>query len=164
MKLSDFSSVLQLGVGLHTGTVLLQAITEFASAPLSKRIERLAKIARLRRERFVREKRNTDAIVAIEAEISDAQSALELKKVHLFFEYKIAALINAIFAFFLYYLLVLAAVAADTEVSPFEATSLASVSIGPALITLIVLTLRWQYHTFRVRATVKKVESRIFTT
>lgn len=164
MKLSDFSSILQLGVGLHTGTVLLQAVAEFASAPLSKKIERLAKIARLRHERFKREGRGTNAIEAVEAEISDVLSALELKKVQLFFEYKIAALINALFAVYLYYYLVLAAVSGDTDVSPYEAGALAFVSSAPAIVTLIVLALRWHYHTGGLRATVKRIGSIIFTT
>ncbi|MGY3495912.1 hypothetical protein [Bradyrhizobium sp. USDA 4502] len=162
MKLSDFSSVLQLGVGLHTGTVLLQSIAEFASAPLSKKIERLVRIARLRRERFKREQRATDNIDAILDELLDAQTNLELKKVQLFSEYKIGALINVIFAVFLYYYLACAAMAPETDVGTVEGWALVLISVSPATLTLIVLAGRWFANTGGVRTSVKGLESKIF--
>jgi hypothetical protein len=162
MKLSDFSSVLQLGVGLHAGTVLLQAIAEFASAPMSHRIERLARVAQLRRQRFEHDGKDTSAIEAIQSDILDAQSALELKKVWFFMEYKIAAAMNSIVALTLFGFLVWAAIVADYEVSPRLAFLIVFLSAGPAILSLLTLWWRWHSNTNGIRTTIQKQEGRLF--
>ena len=45
MKLSDFSSIVQLGVGLHAGSAFLQLVSELASTPLVRRAKRLERLA-----------------------------------------------------------------------------------------------------------------------
>jgi len=74
---------------------LLQSIAEFASSPISKRIERLAKLAALRRARY---QQNNEVLaeksLELESEVLDLQSSLELKKVQFFNEYRIAALVK----------------------------------------------------------------------
>jgi hypothetical protein len=95
MKLGDFASVLQLGVGLHVGSALLQTVAEFASSPISKRIERLAKLAMLRRTRLEKVgSLDTTAAIALEDDTLNTLSALEVKKVQFFNEYRIAATVN----------------------------------------------------------------------
>jgi hypothetical protein len=162
IKLSDFSSVLQLGVGLHAGTVLLQAIAEFASSPVSHRVERLARMARLKRARFERDGKDTSGVDAIESEILDTQSALELKKVQLFTEYKYAAGLNSIVALVLFGLLVWAAIAADHELSLGLACFIVFLSAGPAIFSLLLLWWRWHSNTSGIRASIKKLESGLF--
>lgn len=41
MTYGDFSSLIQLGVGLHAGTALFQVVSEFGIAPIEKRIDRV---------------------------------------------------------------------------------------------------------------------------
>jgi hypothetical protein len=41
MTFGDFSSLVQLGVGLHAGTALFQLLSEFGVAPLERRLGRL---------------------------------------------------------------------------------------------------------------------------
>jgi hypothetical protein len=98
MKLGDFASVLQLGVGLHVGSALLQTVAEFASSPISKRIERLAKLAKLAMLRRTRLEKvgslDTTAAIALEDDTLNTLSALEVKKVQFFNEYRIAATVN----------------------------------------------------------------------
>jgi hypothetical protein len=95
MKLGDFASVLQLGVGLHVGSALLQTVAEFGSSPISKRIERLAKLAMLRHTRLEKVgSLDTTAAIALEDDTLNTLSALEVKKVQFFNEYRIAATVN----------------------------------------------------------------------
>lgn len=41
MKYGDLSSIVQLGVGLHVGTAVLQLYTELGAAPLERRLARI---------------------------------------------------------------------------------------------------------------------------
>ena len=41
MKLSHFSSLVQLGVGLHLGTALFEVVAQFARSPLERKLVRL---------------------------------------------------------------------------------------------------------------------------
>jgi hypothetical protein len=143
----SYPSVLQLGVGLHAGTVLLQSIAEFASAPVSHRIDRLAKIARLRRERLEKTCVDTSGAEALESEILNTQSALELKKVQFFTEYKFAAAGNTFIALILFAGLVWAAISADYDVTPALSVLIVFLSAGPALISLVFLWWRWHSST-----------------
>src|SRR3954464_8092364 len=87
-KLADFASLVQLGVGLHTGTALLQSITEFSGGPLARKLARLTSIAR---ERATKDPR----FAASQSRGEELAGELEMKVVQFFNEYKIASLINA---------------------------------------------------------------------
>ncbi len=147
---------------MHAGTALLQSIAEFASSPLSHRINRLVKIAGLRRDRISRGGSDTASIEAIESDILDTQTALELKKLHFFVEYKYAAAMNTIVAFSLFGLLVWAAACAESTVSDQLAFFLVFVSAGPALISLGVLWWRWDDNTAGIRTSIKEHEDKLF--
>jgi hypothetical protein len=159
MKLSDFSSVLQLGVGLHVGTALLQSIAEFASSPLSKRIDRLARLAALRRMRYEKEKSTSvRQSLELENEVLDLNTTLELRKVQFFNEYRIAAEVNTGAAILLFALLVWAAINVDHEVGPWLASVLVFASFAPAALSLATLWRRWHVNTGDVRKLTAKIE------
>jgi hypothetical protein len=153
MKLGDFSSILQLGVGLHTGTVLLQSIVEFASAPITRRLERLARIAQLRSN-------NIDCDSSVENAL-DLQGDLETKKVQFFNEYKAAAKLNACVAFFLFILLAWAAVMYEFPVSIVGAALILLVSVAPAVISLFVLWWRWERNTETIRQKIDSLDRQL---
>ncbi|WP_157158537.1 hypothetical protein [Bradyrhizobium sp. WSM1253] len=161
MKLSDFSSVLQLGVGLHLGTALLQSIAEFASSPLSKRIERLAKLAALRRTRLEKRSDLAEMSLELENEVLDLHSTLELRKVQFFNEYRIAAVVNTIAAVGLFCLLVWAAVQAEDPASIYLAIFLIGASFAPAVLSLGTLWWRWNVNTVDVRKTTAEIERKL---
>ena len=88
MSSGDFSSVVQLGVGLHAGSALLQTISEFASAPMSRRLSRLSAIAEARASRGHSEKTHHDMA-------RDLVGDLEIKKIQFFNEYREVVAANA---------------------------------------------------------------------
>jgi hypothetical protein len=162
MRLGDFSSVLQLGVGLHAGTALLQSIAEFASSPLSKRIERLAKLAALRRVRYEQNNKGlAQQSFELESEVLDLQSSLELKKVQFFNEYRIAALVNTFSAIALFVLLVWAAVKTDESIGFCRACFIVIASFAPATLSLGTLWQRWHTNTADVRQSTDKIENKL---
>ena len=162
MRLGDFSSVLQLGVGLHIGTALLQSIAEFASSPLSKRIERLAKLAALRHARSVQRSRElAEQPSTLEGEVLDLQASLELKKVQFFNEYRIAALVNAVAALALFLLLVWAAIKADDLIGWCLAFFVVVSSVSPAILSLGTLWRRWHINTADVRQSTDRIEHKL---
>lgn len=147
MSLSDFSSVLQLGVGLHAGTALLQPILEFASTPIVARAERLARIAELRVDRLRRTGKPHSRAETLLNDLNDIRGLLALDRVLFFQEYKIAASANAVFAAVLYGLLSWAALHPDRGVGPLLATCLIGLSMGPAVASLAILWWRWRTNT-----------------
>jgi hypothetical protein len=147
MSLSDFSSVLQLGVGLHAGTALLQPILEFASAPIVARADRLARIAELRVDRLRSTQKPYDGAQTLLNDLNDIRGLLALDRVLFFQEYKIAAGANAVFAAILYGLLSWAALNPDHVVGILLAASLIGISAGPAVASLSVLWWRWRTNT-----------------
>jgi hypothetical protein len=162
MRLSDFSSVLQLGVGLHLGTALLQSIAEFASAPLSKRIDRLASLAALRRLRLEKESSPlAPAAAELENNVLDVQATLELKKVQFFNEYRLAAVVNTISAGILSLMLVWAAIEADFVTGYKLAGTIVVVSFAPAILSLCTLWRRWHTNTEDVRIATGSIEKKL---
>lgn len=162
MKLSDFSSVLQLGVGLHTGTVLLQSIVEFASAPVFSRVDRLIRVAELRIGRLRKQNKPTGDAEGILNELNDVRGALLLKRVQFFHEYKIAAGANAVVALILYGLLCWGAVDADYVVNAYFATLLIAVSALPAIGSIALLWWRWRINTASAVSQVTKCQHSLF--
>lgn len=47
MKYGDLSSIVQLGVGLHVGTAVLQLYAEFGMAPMERRLARIRDLFKL---------------------------------------------------------------------------------------------------------------------
>jgi hypothetical protein len=158
MKLNDFSSVLQLGVGLHTGTVLLQSVAEFASSPMTIRLARLAKIAELRCNA---KGGSSDSCEVLHEQALDLQADLETKKVQFFNEYRIAAKLNACVAVLLFAVLAWAAIDSDAMVSVSLAAFLIGLSFAPAAISLIVLWRRWQRNTESLRKQIDELDRRL---
>lgn len=147
MSLSDFSSVLQLGVGLHAGTALLQPILEFASAPIVARADRLARIAELRVDRLRRTGKASHAAETLLDDLNDIRGLLALDRVLFFQEYKIAAAANAVVAAILYGLLSWAALDPAQNVEKLWAACLIALSAGPAVASLAILWWRWRANT-----------------
>jgi len=162
MRLGDFSSVLQLGVGLHVGTAVLQSIVEFASGPTSNRIERLTKLATLRRMRFEKgDSENLKAALALENDALDALATLELKKVQFFNEYRIAAIVNTCAAAILFVLLVWAAVKADIAIGYCLGSVMVFLGCAPAVLSLATLWYRWHTNTSDIRRSIKTIERKL---
>ena len=109
MKYGDLSSIVQLGVGLHVGTAVLQLYGELGIAPLERRISRIRRLFRLpESERPSRE---------LEEELNLVESRYELFKIDFFREYRWCVVLNTVVALVLAVLLVVIAIKADDQIS-----------------------------------------------
>src|SRR5689334_16296291 len=133
MKYGDFSSVVQLGVGLHVGTAILQMYGELGVAPLVRVIARI-------RSLFVDEREQPTE--QVRQELSQLESDFEIFKIRLFHEYKKYIKVNTVVAFLLTVLLIIIAYKADDPITDdWLAISVAIVSLSalPAPITFFCL-------------------------
>src|SRR5262245_21822083 len=90
IKYGDFSSLVQLGVGLHVGTALLQLYSEFAVAPLTRTLGRT-------RSLFLAPQDDRPS-KAIEEELEALESRYEIFKIQLFYEYRKYVFFNLVVA------------------------------------------------------------------
>jgi hypothetical protein len=105
MKYGDLSSVVQLGVGLHVGTAVLQLFGELGVAPLERRIARIRSLFRMpEAERPPR---------SLEEELDQLESRYEIFKIDFFNQYRWCVAINSIVAVVLAVFLIIIAVKAD---------------------------------------------------
>lgn len=134
MKYGDFSSLVQLGVGLHFGTAVLQLYGELGVQPLVRTI------ARTRSLFLVPDDDRPPK--AIEDQLDRIESKYEIFKIRLFNEYKRYVLVNSVVALLLAILLTVIAFKADdiiTEDWQSVTALIVALSLLPAPITLCVL-------------------------
>jgi hypothetical protein len=109
MKYGDLSSIVQLGVGLHVGTAVLQLYGELGIAPLERRISRIRKLFRASEpERPWSE---------LEEELNWVEGRYELFKIEFFREYRWCVALYTVVALVLAALLVVIALKADDQIS-----------------------------------------------
>jgi hypothetical protein len=117
MKYGDFASLVQLGVGLHVGTALLQLYGELGVAPLARVLSRT-------RSLFAAPE-NERPPKAIEEELERLESRYEIFRVRLFKEYRKYVFFNLFAAGLLAIILtVLAFKAADPITQGWEWTTI----------------------------------------
>jgi hypothetical protein len=154
MHLGDFSSVVQLGVGLHAGTALLQSVAEFTGTPLSRRIERLKSIADIKAQRD----RNYNNLLN---DARDLLGDLELKKIQFFNVYKRVVVLNAGVAIALAILLAVIAIFAKSDISGLEALSIIAASFLPAAGSIWFLRSRWITNTKELSRQLLELERKL---
>jgi hypothetical protein len=146
MKYGDFSSLVQLGVGLHLGTALLQLYGEIGIQPLVRTLGRNNSLFAEQSEAFSS---------SIKEELSGVESDFELFKIRFFNEYKKYIIVNSVVAVVLTVFLVVIAYWSD-DVPPYWATYLAvGLSIFPAPVTLRIL---WVEATEAIRPIKEKAD------
>jgi hypothetical protein len=134
MKYGDFSSVVQLGVGLHVGTAVLQLYGELGLQPLARTI------ARTRSLFLVPDEERPP--IAVKDQLDRIESKYEIFKIRLFNEYKKYVFLNSVVALLLAILLTVIAFKADDIVTDgWEAVTalIVAMSLLPGPITLGVL-------------------------
>jgi hypothetical protein len=137
MKYGDLSSIVQLGVGLHVGTAVLQLYTELGIKPLEQKIARI-------RSLFLVENVAERPPEMLREELDQLESRYELFKIEFFQEYKWCVVLMTGVAFLLAIFLVMIAAWADVAIEgvwywfPGAAIIL---SFIPAPATLILLWL-----------------------
>jgi hypothetical protein len=138
MKYGDFASVVQLGVGLHLGTALLQLYGELGLEPLVRAISR----ARSLFSDAVPEHERPPA--ALKEELERLESRFDIFKIRLFNEYKKYVRANSFVALVLAAILAALAFYADVVISDEMSWStgvMVFLSLAPAPISLGALWL-----------------------
>lgn len=134
MKYGDFSSVVQLGVGLHVGTALLQLYGELGVQPLVRVLDRTRSLFLVPES----ERPPKD----LEEELARIESRYEIFKIQLFQEYRKFVRMNSIAAIVLAIILVIIAYKAQEDVAEgyeWQTVLMFALSLLPAPITLGVL-------------------------
>ncbi|MET4290922.1 hypothetical protein ABIB06_002453 [Bradyrhizobium sp. LB8.2] len=130
MKYGDFSSIVQLGVGLHIGSAVLQLYGEIGAEPLVRTLSRIrASIDDL------------DKAKGQEAreEYEQLASDYDIFKIRLFNEYKNYVKINSVVALGLFIVLVIIAFKNDDPIEgdwAMIAIPIVALAVLPALVTL----------------------------
>jgi hypothetical protein len=131
MNYGDFSGLVQLGVGLHLGTALLQLYGELGVQPLVRTIGRT-------RSLFV-VPQDQRPPKAIEEELDRLESRYEIFKIQLFHEYKRYVAANSVVAVILTVVLIILTFKAEDPIPEkwdWVTVILVAISVLPAPITL----------------------------
>ena len=126
MKYGDFSSLVQLGVGLHVGTALLQHYSEIGVQPLIRTIARIKCLVEVRDE----------AEVDFVGELTKIESDFDIFRIRLFNEYKLFIRINSLVALALVGLLIYISYFAQAFLSVEKSVFMVALSVLPGPITL----------------------------
>jgi hypothetical protein len=140
MKYGDFSSLVQLGVGLHVGTALLQLYGELGAQPLVRTITRIRSLFADEKERPPKE---------CEDELNKLESDFEIFKIRLFNEYKKYVKINSVVAALPVVVLTIIAYRAEDTIAPTLTIFIVALSVLPAPLTLAAL---WRDATRELRS------------
>lgn len=130
MKYGDFSSLVQLGVGLHAGTAFLQLYGELGTQPLVRTITRIRSLFADENERPPK---------AVEDELNKLENDFEIFKIRLFNEYKKYVKINSVFAILLVIVLTVIAYKAEDMIAIELTIAIVALSVLPAPLTLAAL-------------------------
>ena len=128
MKYGDFSSLVQLGVGFHAGTALLQLYSDIGLAPLIRRIERIRRLVAI-----------DGTPEGLKNEALRVGGDLEIFRIKHFNAYKKFVAFNFVVAFGLAALLVVMAFVAESELPAEIAFFIVAASILPGPITIGIL-------------------------
>ncbi len=127
MKYGDFSSLVQLGVGLHVGTALLQLYGELGVQPLVRTIARIRSLVADENERPPKE---------VEDELSKLESDFDIFKIRLFNEYKMYVKINSAVAVLLVFVLTAIAYKSEHAIAAELTIFIVALAVLPAPVTL----------------------------
>jgi hypothetical protein len=127
MKYGDFSSLVQLGVGVHLGTALLQLYGEIGVQPL---VRTLARVKMLVAEQ------SEDAAAE---EFSQLEADFDIFRIQLFNEFKKYIFVNSVAAGLLAVVLIVISYTAETEISESLSVFFVALSVLPAPFTLGIL-------------------------
>lgn len=129
MQYGDFSSLVQLGVGLHLGTALLQLYGEIGLQPMNRTLSRIRRAVECQMPRSENLERATNEI----------EADFEIFKVQFFNEYKYLVKINSTVAIILTLFLVMSSFFYNDECSAVLAIFVVALSVLPGPLTLWAL-------------------------
>jgi hypothetical protein len=155
MKYGDFSSLVQLGVGLHIGTAILQLYGEIGAEPLVRTLARI--------KALVTEPAGA-ALAGAKADYEQLASDYEIFKIRLFNEYKRYIKINSTVAVLLTILLTAISFKSDDTIERdwvVITIPIVALSVLPALVTLGTLWIDASQLVGPMRARANNLEMRV---
>jgi len=155
IKYGDFSSLVQLGVGLHVGTALLQLYGELALKPLTRTLGRT-------RSLFLAPQDERPP-KAIEEKLEELESRYEIFKIQLFYEYRWYVFFNLVVAVVLAIILVILAYKAEDPITEdwfWTTIGMVALSILPGPISLAALWFDASSQVRPLRQEAEKLEKR----
>lgn len=146
MKYGDFSSIVQLGVGLHLGTALLQMYGE----PWLKSLEH-----KISRTRNLVPFQATEDLRDLDETLLQLESQVEIFGIKLQNEYKLYVRINTVISILLVLILLFASFAAELRIGAECAFLISLISVCPAP---ILLTIVWGHARMQLQPLLKKAD------
>jgi hypothetical protein len=129
MKYGDFASLVQLGVGLHLGTALLQMYGEIGMAPVVRMLTRIRQAVEADEEHSGE----------IKKRLVELDGSYEIFKIQFFNEYKKYIKLNAVVAALLVFFLILIAYKNDEPIPALVSVLFVYTAVIPAPSTLAML-------------------------
>lgn len=155
MKFGDFASLVQLGIGIHAGTAVLQLLSEFSLSPLETRAERISKLV----AHFEKQGRDLTYEQAI---LNKIKTDIILCKGRHFVAYRRHTGRNFGVAFLLLFILIWISFDPEAQLSVGGALILSLLCFTPALGSFIWLSLQARKSLDSAQENLKILESNIF--
>lgn len=162
MIYGDFAGLVQLGIGLHLGTALLETFGQFDAAPLERRLRRLHQV--LLRQASKQKNSATDVqdrkekLDDLEESIAGTLFELEVFRLGLESEYKNWAILNTFCAVILVATLIFIAFRDEQTAGIFDAVLIVCISLLPAVLTMLDLRVRIWLCLRPMRSKVSEIE------
>jgi hypothetical protein len=153
MKYGDFASLVQLGVGLHAGTALLQIYGDIGLQPFERSLARLRKLAR-----------DADDTDPFKEEVEVLDNDFDIFRIQLFNEFKKYVVINFIAAALLIMILVVISYKTDDRLSIEMSIFFTAASVLPAIISLVALWVSGSEQLRPLKARADRLEERALGT
>jgi hypothetical protein len=136
MKYGDLSSIVQLGVGLHVGTAVLQLYSELGMAPMERRLARIRELFKLLE--------GDCPSSELREELARLEGRYGLFKIDFFKQYRWLVTVNSIVAVVLVvFLIIIACKAGDVIRDGYEWFAVVAISLSFIPAPLMVGTLWW---------------------
>ena len=158
MKYGDLSSIVQLGVGLHVGTAVLQLYSELGMAPMERRLARI-------RELFKSPEGDCPS-PELREELARLEGRYGLFKIEFFKQYRWLVTVNSIVAVALVaFLIVIACKAGDVIREGYEWFAVVAISLSfiPAPVMLGALWWDARQRTAPLKKVADDIETRAIT-
>jgi hypothetical protein len=151
IKYGDFSSLVQLGVGLHLGTAILQLLPDFATGPLQRAVARI---------------KSGSSEVTLDDDLAEQCARLEsdyqLFQIGMFYKTKYLVKVNFAVAIILIGILVFISYQAQEDLNESVSVLFAGLSALPAFLTLLVLWLNSRTELNRLISVATDLQKRVF--
>ena len=161
----DFSTIVQLGIGLHLGTAALELFGRFDVAPITRRLDRLGRLIERKSNLHNNETLSkTTQIIDFESLDDNYQTInddINIFHIRLENEYKIRAIINTANALILIFILIMLSFWYNITVEWPAGIFFIVISILPAFLTVLHLRIKIWMELKNIKRRIKFIEEQL---